>query len=68
MSDHSLTPEERLASLKAALADKIGPEEAADIVRWYGVVKDVGCPNCGVDFRTLGDEGNLYPHFMGGCK
>jgi hypothetical protein len=57
----------RLAALKAQLVGKIGFEEAQDITYWYAAVHDVGCPNCGVDFREFSPETNLYPHFKGMC-
>lgn len=57
----------RLAECKAKLAGKIGIEEAHNLTLWYAVVHDIGCPNCGVDFRDMHPEANLYPHFTGGC-
>lgn len=57
----------RLAELKAKLAGKIGFAEANDITHWYAAVHEFGCPNCGVDFRTMHPAHDLYHHFTGAC-
>jgi hypothetical protein len=57
----------RLTELKAKLAGKIGFEEASDISAWYSAVHEIGCPNCGADFKTFHPCMNLYPHFTGEC-
>jgi len=58
----------RLNELKARLAAKIGPCEAASLPHWYTAAKDAGgCPNCGLDFNTSAPETNIYPHFTGEC-
>lgn len=57
----------RLNELKAKIAGRIGFAEAQDLYRWYAVVKDIGCPNCGIDFREMPPEHNIYPHWTGAC-
>jgi hypothetical protein len=63
-----MTKEERLAEIRAKIGAKIGWEQAGSIYRWYEAAKEIGCPNCGIDFRSQPDEYNIYPHFTGGCK
>jgi hypothetical protein len=58
----------RLHDLRARLAGKIGMCEAESIVAWYIAVKDVGCPNCGIDFTKTPPETNIYMHWTGGCR
>lgn len=59
--------EQRLLQIKTELAGKLGAEEMCDIGAWYAKVRNVGCPNCGIDFSELGRMANLYPHWTGGC-